>query len=254
LDARVTRFAFGGQLIQSAPVRHRRATSPRLTRDLCASLGRSIVDPGPAAGLEYLSQQEYAALVDRTLAEAPDRAEFWLFAYGSLIWKPSFRFQERRIATLRGWHRSFCLKSTRWRGTPEHPGLILALRPGGQCRGVAYRLRAGTLREDVETTFRRELGVKPLNQRPRWVRVTTAEGNLRALAFAADPAGRSYVGELDGERTAAMIARAVGVWGSCAEYLYETISHLEELGIRDRALWRLQQLVAQKIVRQEAVP
>lgn len=236
-----------------APVHRRRTTPLRLTRELCAAVHRTVVDPGPVPGLEYLSDEEYAALVDSTLAAARDPADFWLFAYGSLIWKPAFRPQEMRAATLRGWHRSFCLESTRWRGTPEHPGLIMALRPGGQCRGVAYRLSRTTLRDDIETTFRRELGVKPLNQRPRWVRVSTSEGHLRALAFTADPGGRSYVGKLGLERTAAMIARAAGAWGSCAEYLCETVDRLEQLGMHDKALWRLQRMVAENIIGQEAV-
>jgi len=44
-----------------------------------------------------------------------------------------------------------------------------------------------------------------------------------------------------------VLARACGHVGSGAEYLYNTVSHLEEFGIRDRNLWRLQQLVADEI-------
>jgi cation transport protein ChaC len=44
-----------------------------------------------------------------------------------------------------------------------------------------------------------------------------------------------------------MLARAVGPAGSCAEYLLNTVSHLEERGIRDRYLWRLQAMVAAEI-------
>jgi len=44
------------------------------------------------------------------------------------------------------------------------------------------------------------------------------------------------------------LARASGHVGSCAEYLLETVMHLEELGIRDHRLWRLQGLVADRIL------
>ncbi len=44
-----------------------------------------------------------------------------------------------------------------------------------------------------------------------------------------------------------MIARAVGHFGSCAEYLHNTVTHLEGMGIRDNYLWRLQQLVSDEI-------
>ncbi|WP_352704162.1 hypothetical protein [Mesorhizobium sp. M0195] len=41
------------------------------------------------------------------------------------------------------------------------------------------------------------------------------------------------------------LARAAGHWGSSAQYLFRTVSMLEESGIRDRNLWHVQDLVAQ---------
>ena len=49
------------------------------------------------------------------------------------------------------------------------------------------------------------------------------------------------------EDTAAALAKACGHWGTGAEYLLNTVQHLEALGIHDRFLWRLQQRVAEKI-------
>ncbi|TIT47693.1 MAG: gamma-glutamylcyclotransferase, partial [Mesorhizobium sp.] len=49
------------------------------------------------------------------------------------------------------------------------------------------------------------------------------------------------------ENVARVLARACGHVGSGAEYLYNTVSHLEAFGIRDRNLWRLQELVAKEI-------
>jgi cation transport protein ChaC len=164
------------------------------------------------------------------------------------MWKPDFVPLEQRVGIVRGFHRSFCLKTTRWRGTPEHPGLMMALQKGGQCRGMACRLDPATLEDDLMILFRRELGVKPLNHRRQWVRVLTDEGELRALTFVANPKGMSYAGKLSPDETARIIARAVGVWGSCAEYVYETIRHLERFGIRDQGLWKLQSLVADNIL------
>ena len=45
------------------------------------------------------------------------------------------------------------------------------------------------------------------------------------------------------------LARACGHVGSGAAYLLQTVAKLEEFGIRDRNLWRLQQLVADEILR-----
>ena len=43
------------------------------------------------------------------------------------------------------------------------------------------------------------------------------------------------------------MAKAVGAWGSMAEYLLETVQHLEQIGIHDPQLWRMQSLVAERI-------
>lgn len=224
---------------------------PRLTPALCARIKRQIRDPGPAAGLSYLTDEEYRDSIDETLAQASDIADIWIFAYGSLIWRPAFERVERRMGIVRGWHRSFCLKTTRWRGTPESPGLMMALERGGQCRGVADRLPSDSISQCLHALWRREIGVKPVNHHPRWVRVHTDQGPLRALTFTANPRGQSYVGKIPLEETAAILARAVGVWGSCAEYLCETLAHLEAIGIRDGTLWRLQALVAKRLARGE---
>ena len=65
----------------------------------------------------------------------------WVFGYGSLMWHPGLDTPETRPARLQGWHRAFCLGwDRRFRGTPEKPGLMLAIDRGGSCKGIAHRL------------------------------------------------------------------------------------------------------------------
>jgi cation transport protein ChaC len=218
-----------------------------LTRDLVALVHRVVEDPGPEPGLVYHSEEDYDGIVQAMLASHPAGEDAWLFAYGSLIWKPEVEHVEARRGTAHGWHRSFCFRITRFRATKDQPGLMMALDRGGQCRGMLYRLPGASLQAQLGKLFRREFTVKPPNSMPRWIKVSTDDGPITALAFVMNREARAYVGRLASEDVADVLAKACGHWGSGAEYLHNTVMHLEEHGIHDRNLWRLQRLVAAKI-------
>lgn len=218
----------------------------KLTAELVARVERMESDPGPEPGTAEYTDAEYDAMVGALLSEYKPK-ELWVFAYGSLIWNPEFAFLESRSATANGWHRSFCFKVTRWRGTRELPGLMLALDRGGSCKGLAYRLPAQDHFGQLGLLLRRELDDNPSTNVPRWIMVKTEKGTICALAFVATQGGRAYAGKLPIEKVAHVLARAAGNWGSTAQYLFNTVTKLEEHGIRDRNLWRIQSLVAQEI-------
>jgi len=142
-----------------------------LTPDLVARVHRVVEDAGQEPGLNYQTDQDYDAAVETVLASHPAARDTWLFAYGSLIWKPELEHVETRLGTARGWHPSFCFRITRHRATKERPGLMMALDRGGQCRGVLYRLPKEDLRTQLGKLFRREFTVKPQNSVPRWISV-----------------------------------------------------------------------------------
>jgi cation transport protein ChaC len=215
----------------------------RLTRDLIARIPRNDHDPGPTH--VYLTEAERTASLAATLAHPRAREPVWVFGYGSLIWKPGFSFAERRIGTLHGYHRQFCLLIKRFRGSPELPGLMLGLERGGICRGVVYRLTESERDAALQTIWARELLTAAYI--PRWVDIRTAGETVRGIAFVINRTHERYTGRLSDEAVASALATACGHGGSCAEYLLETVTHLEELGIRDRRLWRLQELVAARL-------
>jgi cation transport protein ChaC len=220
-----------------------------LTPDLVARVHRAVDDPGPEPGLVYHTDEDYDSAVQQILAARPSGQEAWLFAYGSLIWKPEVEHVEARSGTARGWHRAFCFRITRWRATREEPGLMMSLDRGGQCRGRLFRLPEETLVPQLGKLFRREFTVKPPNNIPRWIRVETEQGALQAIAFTMNRRSPAYIGRTSPDEIADVLARACGHWGSGAEYLHNTVAHLEEHGICDRNLWRLQRLVADRIAR-----
>jgi cation transport protein ChaC len=166
--------------------------------------------------------------------------DLWVFAYGSLMWNPDFPHAEVRPALLRGYHRSFCIWSGRYRGTPEHPGLVLGLDRGGACRGIAYRVGTADVEEALRLLWAREM--RRLTYRPRVVNVTHDAAVVAALTFTADPRRPSYAGRLTDAQAAARIARSVGERGPNIDYLASTLRHLDELGVRDDRLHRIHAL------------
>jgi cation transport protein ChaC len=222
----------------------------RLTERHVALMRRDIPDLGlpPAAGVEKSTDEDYARVTAELLGGATEGAAIWLFAYGSLIWKPACEFVEMRVGLVRGWHRAFCLGwNTRFRGSEEAPGLMLALAPGGACKGVLYRLPQASVEASLRKLLEREMGYKPSPFPPRWVNVETEEGMIRAITFCIDRRSPRYISGLSEEQVADVLAKATGSRGSMAEYLHFTVDHLERLGIHDHHLWRLQEMVADRI-------
>lgn len=217
-----------------------------LTGDLVALVDRKEPDSGPASGRTALTQSDYEAAAWSVLSRN-DHRPLWLFAYGSLVWKPDFDHVEHRIGRAFGWRRSFCLDIKRWRGTPEQPGLMLALEGGGSCWGIAYRLPDGEDHAQMLRLLKREVSYSENLATVRWIDVHTDAGRVRALTFWAVPRKLEYYINLPIEEQARRLARAAGHVGSCAEYLHKTVVKLGELGIHDTYLWRLQHLVATEI-------
>lgn len=183
--------------------------------------------------LETLSEGELRA---RRLA-LPLGEDYWVFGYGSLMWHPGFPHLEVRVARLRGYHRSFCVYSHRYRGTPQAPGLVLGLDRGGSCQGMVYRVPAGEGEAVLDYLYEREMvtGV----YRPSWRRAETELGPVSAITFVVDRGHRQYAGRLSHEDMVKLILQGRGNRGPCMEYLENTVHHLRALGLRDRGLERL---------------
>ena len=176
-------------------------------------------------------------------------SELWVFGYGSLLWNPGFPVAETRLAALHDWHRSFCMSSIHHRGTPEQPGLVLALdhAPGAVCHGLAFCVAPGHAGATLGYLRERELiSSAYLETRQQ---IAFAEGGVQAdvLTYVIDPGHEQYC-TLTLEEQARIIAHATGGRGPNDEYLENTAAHLHELGLPDADLdWlvtRVRQLKA----------
>jgi glutathione-specific gamma-glutamylcyclotransferase len=225
-----------------------------LTSELVARIDRTVVDAGPSPGFDPMTEADYLALAERLLSERPCGQPLFVFAYGSLLWKPAFEPSEERTAIAHGWHRTFRLRLTRWRGTADHPGLMLILDRGGSCRGIVQRIPDADAHRAILALLRREVSSRVTTNRPRWICVTIDGVRQKAIAFCADRQGPAYAGRQSETAMADILATAVGHLGSCADYLLRTVDNLHKRGIRDRKLWKLQAMVATRILESTSRP
>ena len=191
--------------------------------------------------LRIKSVAERTAIKRRLLAETPKGEDVWVFGYGSLMWNPAFHHVEARPGRVHGYHRRFVFWSRMGRGSPDRPGMMLGLARGGSCNGLALRVAAEEADTELQIVFAREMVSTAYEA--RWVRVETAGGPVRAIAFVANPGHVFYAGRVPLEEAARHIAFAEGELGSSREYLYNTVSHLNELGIGDSGMCTLLALV-----------
>jgi cation transport protein ChaC len=189
-------------------------------------------------GSAPLSDAAIEADLDGALRQHPAGEDVWLFGYGSLMWNPAIEFAERRAAIVHGWHRRFCLWLHMGRGSPDNPGLMLALERGGRCGGMLFRIPAADARAELLLAWRRELFSGAYHS--RWVTAMTESGMVRGATFVANRTHPRYAGRLDEPEVAARLASATGSLGSCASYLAKTLGALRSVGLRDRTLERLQ--------------
>ncbi len=192
--------------------------------------------------LPIVPQQAFDASLDCVLEAAGEGRDLWLFAYGSLIWNPLFHFAERQPALVHGLHRRFCLWSRMGRGSPDRPGLMLALEHGGRCHGFAFRIPAHLLRTELTLIWRREMVMG--SYQARWVNALVRGQPVRSLAFVVNRKGWQYAGKLPADEVVQVLAHARGRLGSSADYLFQTVDCLRSNGVQDAPLFALAEQVA----------
>lgn len=169
--------------------------------------------------------------------------DFWVFGYGSLIWRPGFPFLERRQARLIGAHRALCVYSWFHRGTRERPGLVLGLDRGGACQGIAYRVAPEEQEAVIAYLRDREQVTDVYFERYRPIRFPDGTASV-ALTYLVNRGHPQYAGRLDEDEQLRIVAAAQGESGWNRDYVLNTAAHLAELGIPDANLSRLAERLA----------
>lgn len=196
-----------------------------------------------APELKLLSTAEREASLRTFLAGRP-KGDVWLFGYGSLMWNPAIRVEERRTATISGWHRAFCLSGTAGRGSPDKPGLFLGLDEGGHCTGAAFRIIEQNVESELSLIWIREMLCGAYV--PRWVDLLDDQSNVfaTAITFTINRTTKFYAGHLSRDIVVQRLSTAFGGLGTSADYLFKTRDNLRAFGTPDPVIEELAENVA----------
>ncbi len=179
--------------------------------------------------------------LDAALSHWDSRSPVWVFGYGSLVWRPEFKFDTKLAARVFGYHRSLCLWSFVHRGTPRRPGLVLGLAPGGSCQGIAHRIARSEVERELAKLWKREMVSGAY--RPRWLHAHISEAGRvirqTCLTFVMDPRSGVYARNLSDAKLLRTVRAAHGARGSNTEYVLATARCLAEHGIIDVRLMAL---------------
>jgi cation transport protein ChaC len=180
-----------------------------------------------------------------------DQSDLWVFGYGSLIWHPGFDFIDKRPACLTGYRRAFCMSSVHYRGTPERPGLVLALDrdSAGACHGVAYRVAPEAAAATIAYLRERELVSYAYQEARLPITLAGQAAAIEAVTYVMNRDHPQYRGDLSLADQADVIAAAVGPRGPNADYLMNTVESLAALGLEDADLVSLADLVRARLAR-----
>ena len=166
------------------------------------------------------------------------KSNYWVFGYGSLMWNPGFKFCHRISALLVGWHRDMCIKSIHYRGTPNIPGLVSGLVPGGDCLGFGYEIAQQDVNEVIEYLDARELIT--MVYCPMHLEIELADGrNVEARVYISNQNHPHFAGNWSDKEKIIHLVQGRGTEGTSLEYLENILGNLEKLGIFDNNLDRL---------------
>lgn len=200
---------------------------------------RTPQNPEHAAG----AGRDPRALLEQARRQWGGQRDLWVFAYGSLIWRPEFSFEEQRPARVHGWHRALRMWSRINRGTPECPGLVFGMLSGGSCQGLVFRIAHHEADSALQRLWQREMITGVYD--PRWLRCHTPQGPVSALAFTLSRRSPSHTGELSEADYRRIFSQACGQAGTTLDYARQTHEQLLRLGIEDRSLAQLLRLAPQ---------
>ena len=192
----------------------------------------ALAEAHPEFDISWISSDAAREASRAKMLASHGGGDLWVFAYGSLMWDPGFRFIDVRRAIVPDHARRFILLDKNGaRGTRDRPGLMAALDTGDGCAGLAFRIAAAEIEAETEILWKREM-VGPAYL-PTFVTARMDDGAHSALTFVADHDAEVIAPDLTRAEQIALIATGAGILGTSKAYLENIVSQFAHLGIVD---------------------
>ncbi|NUP07930.1 MAG: gamma-glutamylcyclotransferase [Polyangiaceae bacterium] len=158
----------------------------------------------------------------------------WVFAYGSLMFRPAFPFAAREPAFIEGFERRFWQGSTDHRGVPGAPGRVVTLMPsaGARCFGVAFGVADADASTVLDGLDFRERGGYSRLELPL---LRTSDSTLvsTGLVYVANPDNENWLGPATIDDIAMQVRTSVGPSGRNVDYVIGVARALVDIGAVD---------------------
>lgn len=174
--------------------------------------------------------------------------DIWIFGYGSLVWRPDFKFAEKCPATVNDMVRRFWQGSTDHRGVPGKPGRVVTLETmaGATCWGMAYRIVAANAKPIIDALNFREKGGYRLES----VNLTLHMSEplpVKGMVYIGTPENPNYLGPETTKRIAAQVVDATGPSGPNYEYVLSLAEALREIEAYDPHVFEIENFVIEML-------
>lgn len=150
------------------------------------------------------------------------KSSLWIFGYGSLVWKPDFKYKRSQVGYIRGYKRRFWHGDNFHRGNDESPGRVVTLieHDDATTWGVAFEVSGSQLEESLKyLTVRETVRGGYVTKMVDFFPDGEDRSPVPALVYIATADNPLYLGPATPEEIGAQIAVCRGKTGHNLEYL-----------------------------------
>ncbi|XP_061097414.1 glutathione-specific gamma-glutamylcyclotransferase 1-like [Conger conger] len=151
-----------------------------------------------------------------------EKTSLWIFGYGSLVWKPDFKFKRSKVGYIQGYMRRFWHGDNFHRGNDEMPGRVVTLvEDDDACTwGVAYEVTGSQVEESLKyLNVREAVRGGYITKAVEFIPRGDEEAPLLSLVYIATADNPLYLGPASHEEIGAQIFKSSGKTGHNVEYL-----------------------------------